>query len=108
MAIETITIQDRRDKTTIGPAHCGDCWEVVEYRRIGTIEIRNGKSTGWKHIRTGNFECSPLCDICSEPATIALSRREWNGHTMRWENQAFVCTRCRDTHHIIIESKPRP
>lgn len=99
-------INDRRDYAAdTHKVYCGDCWEEVEFFRELSGVIVKGRSTGWRHARTGKFECEPICDCCGvAPATRALSRQEWNGHTMRWENRAFVCKECEDRYSILIIS----
>lgn len=99
-----LTIPDRRTiakaqaEETPAAIVCGDCWEPVEFVRPAEgerLELVAGRSSGWKHVRTGHSACEPLCDVChAGRGTTALGRREYDGANIRFINRAFVCDVC--------------
>lgn len=90
-----IVLRDRVPERGDDPdaIYCGDCWERVRMDLSERPALINGRSTGWRHVRTGDWRCTPVCDAepCAEPGTVPLGRRVWNGHGFEFRARHFVC-----------------
>lgn len=102
---------DRRDILSKDVVACPHCWEEVVWRPEASGHSHSGpggRSTGWKHSRTGLVPCTPVCDACHEgPGEHAIGGTEYTGGMVAtFVPRNFLCTSCRDllrAEQLLIE-----
>lgn len=57
----------------VAEARCGECGEDVYF-----VEGLRGPQR-WKHCRTGDWQCQPICATCGQPGIIRIGRHDMGG-----------------------------
>jgi len=80
---------------------CDYCREPIVHDGDTWVHVRTGLDAHWR-----TRECRPLCKTCGGPATKAIGGEcydGWNGGSIRFKIDHFICDTCPQGWQGIVE-----